>query len=59
MKGMKSFEFKVWARCYVKHKGDFIKLNEIRSKIRSKKLGTTILDNYSNKLNSFSCQVHV
>ena len=56
MKGMKSFEFKIWARCYVKHKGDFIKLNEIRSKIRSKKLGTTILDNYSNKLNSFSCQ---
>lgn len=51
MKGMKSFEFKVWARCYVKHKGDFIKLNEIRSKIRSKKLGTRILDNYSNKLN--------
>lgn len=51
MKGMKSFEFKVWARCYMNHKGDFIKLNEIRSKIRSKKLGTTILDNYSNKLN--------
>lgn len=39
MKGMKSFEFKVWARCYVKHKGDFNKLNEIRNKIRIKKLG--------------------
>jgi hypothetical protein len=37
MKGMKSFEFRVWARCYVKHKGDFTKLNEIRNKIRSKK----------------------
>lgn len=43
MKGMKSFEFRVWARCYVKHKGDFTKLNEIRNKIRSQKLGTTIL----------------
>jgi hypothetical protein len=43
MKGMKSFEFRVWARCYIKHKGDFSKLNEIRNKIRSRKLGTTIL----------------
>jgi hypothetical protein len=43
MKGMKSFEFRVWARCYVKHKGNFIKLNEIRNKIRSKKTGLTIL----------------
>jgi len=40
MKGMKSFEFRVWARSYVKHKGNFIKLNEIRNKIRIKKLGT-------------------
>lgn len=40
MKGMKSFEFRVWARCYVKHKGDFNKLNEIRNKIRFRKLGT-------------------
>ena len=44
MKGMKSFEFRVWARCYVKYKGNFIKLNEIRNKIRSKKLGTTLLN---------------
>jgi hypothetical protein len=43
MKGMKSFEFRIWARCYVKHKGDFTKLNEIRNKIRSRKFGTTIL----------------
>lgn len=47
MKGMKSFEFRVWARCYVKHKGDFSKLNEIRNKIRSSKLGTTILNSKS------------
>ena len=37
MKGMKAFEFKVWARCYVKHKGYFSKLNEIRNKIRSRR----------------------
>lgn len=48
MKGMKSFEFRVWSRCYVKHKGDFSKLNEIRNKIRSRRLGTTILDYKSN-----------
>jgi hypothetical protein len=33
---------KYWARCYVKHKGDFIKLNEIRKKIN--KLGITLLN---------------
>jgi LAGLIDADG endonuclease len=44
MKGKKSFEFRVWARCYEKHKGDFNKLNEIRNKIRIKKLGTTVLN---------------
>jgi len=48
MKGMKSFEFRVWARCFVKHKGDFNKLHEIRNKIRNRKLGTTIL-NYKTK----------
>nr|AYE93279.1 LAGLIDADG homing endonuclease [Termitomyces sp.] len=45
MKGMKAFEFRVWARSFVKHKGDFTKLNEIRNKIRSRKLGTTIFTN--------------
>lgn len=52
MKGMKSFEFKVWSRSYVKHKGNYLKLNEIRNNIRSRKLGTTIFhckdDKYSN-----------
>jgi len=51
MKGMKSFEFRVWARCYVKHKGDFNKLNEIRNKIRIRKLGTqSIFTEYLLKL---------
>ena len=52
MKGMKSFEFKVWARTYVKHKGNFTKLNEIRNKIRIRKLGTTLLSYKSNGLNT-------
>ena len=50
MKGMKSFEFRVWARCYAKHKGNFMKLNEIRNKIRSRKLGTTLLNYKSSVL---------
>jgi hypothetical protein len=52
MKGMKSFEFRVWARCYVKHKGDFTKLNAIRNKIRNRKLGTLLL-NYNTKILPF------
>jgi len=52
MKGFKSFEFRVWARSYVKHKGDFIKLNEIRNKIRIRKLDTTLLSYKSNGLNT-------
>jgi hypothetical protein len=44
MKGMKSFEFRVWVRCYIKHKGDFTKLHAIRNKIRNRKLGTFILN---------------
>jgi hypothetical protein len=34
MKGMKSVEYKIWARSYVKHKGDFDKLWKIRDLIR-------------------------
>lgn len=47
MKGMKSFEYRVWARSYVKYKGDFNKLNQVRNKIRIRKLGTSMLDNKS------------
>jgi LAGLIDADG DNA endonuclease family protein len=57
MKGMKSFEFRVWARSYVKHKGDFTKLNEIRNKIRIRKLGTTLLNYKSNGLNNQSIRL--
>jgi hypothetical protein len=34
MKGMKSFEYRVWARSYVKHKGNFYALSKIRDNIR-------------------------
>jgi len=29
MKGIKSVEYRIWARSYVKHKGDFVTLNKI------------------------------
>jgi LAGLIDADG DNA endonuclease family protein len=41
MKGMKSVEYTIWARSYVKHKGDTPKLSEIRDIIR--KLNTKLL----------------
>ena len=34
MKGVKSLEYKIWARSYVKNKGDFEKLSKIRDTIR-------------------------
>lgn len=37
MKGMKSLEFRIWTRAYVKHKGDFAALNKIRNQVRNMK----------------------
>lgn len=34
MKGVKSLEYKIWARAYSKHKGNFSRLSEIRDLIR-------------------------
>nr|YP_010218699.1 LAGLIDADG endonuclease [Morchella brunnea]UBU98536.1 LAGLIDADG endonuclease [Morchella brunnea] len=34
MKGMKSVEFRIWARSFVKHKGNYEKLSKIRENIR-------------------------
>lgn len=42
MKGMKSVEYRVWARSYVKYKGNFMKLSNIRNFI--KKLRTKLLE---------------
>lgn len=35
MKGVKSLEYRIWARSYVKHKNDFNKLYEIRNLVRN------------------------
>lgn len=37
MKGMKSFEYRVWSRSYYKYKGNYNALNNIRNRIRLKK----------------------
>jgi hypothetical protein len=45
MKGMKSVEYRIWSRSYVKHKGDYEKLEKIRSQVRIMRLKTnTLLD---------------
>jgi LAGLIDADG endonuclease len=33
-KGMKSIEFRIWSRSYVKNKGNFLALNKIRENVR-------------------------
>lgn len=42
MKGVKSLEYKIWARSYVKHKGNYEKLLSIRNTIR--KIRKQLLD---------------
>ena len=42
MKGMKSLEYRIWARSYVKYKGDFDRLLKIRNIIR--KLRTKLME---------------
>lgn len=42
MKGMKSIEYRIWSRSYIKYKGNFDKLSEIRDTI--KKLRTKLLE---------------
>jgi len=34
MKGIKALEYRIWARSYVKHKGNYAALNAIRNRIR-------------------------
>ena len=34
MKGIKSLEYKIWSRSYIKNKGDYVKLANIRNTIR-------------------------
>ena len=42
MKGVKSLEYKIWARSYIKHKGNYEKLSAIRDTIR--KIRKQLLD---------------
>jgi len=51
MKGMKSIEYRIWARSYNKHKGNFDKLYEIRNIIRKLKIKLMEISNFelSNK----------
>ena len=42
MKGMKSVEYRIWARSYVKYKGDFERLLKIRNLVR--KLKTKLME---------------
>jgi len=38
MKGMKSVEYRIWSRSYIKHKGDYKALEKIRDQVRNMKL---------------------
>lgn len=38
MKGIKAVEYRIWARSFVKHKGNFEKLNKIRVNVRTLRL---------------------
>jgi len=40
MKGMKSVEYRIWSRSYIKHKGDYESLNKIRNQVRILRLKT-------------------
>ena len=45
MKGMKSVEYRIWSRSYVKNKGNFIALNKIRENVRIMKTNNYTLTN--------------
>lgn len=48
MKGMKSLEYRIWARSYIKHKGNYIELNSIREQMRKDKIKSRF---YTKQLN--------
>ena len=43
MNGIKSLEYRIWARAYVKHKGDFEALKKIREQMRKMKNHTQLV----------------
>jgi hypothetical protein len=46
MKGMKSVEYRIWARSYIKYKGNFNALNEIRNRVRLFRLNRYTLEQF-------------
>ena len=44
MKGIKSVEYRIWSRSYVRHKGDYKALEKIRSQVRNMRLRTNTLN---------------
>nr|UKQ56100.1 LAGLIDADG endonuclease [Taiwanofungus camphoratus]WRO45183.1 LAGLIDADG endonuclease [Taiwanofungus sp. YW-2023a] len=52
MKGMKSLEYRIWSRSYIKHKGNYIALEKIRSQVRVMKLKTYTLSDMNTNTNT-------
>nr|AAC72264.1 COI i1 protein [Cyclocybe aegerita] len=51
MKGMKSIEYRIWSRAYVKHKGNFLALEKTRNLMRNMRSNRyTLLDMNVNKM---------
>jgi hypothetical protein len=48
MKGMKSVEYRIWARSYVKHKGNFDKLSRVREIVRNLKTKLLEISSFKN-----------
>ena len=49
LKGIKSVEYRIWARSYNKHKGDFKSLDRIRNQMRTLRLQRYTLEHFSSK----------
>ena len=49
LKGIKSVEYRIWARSYNKHKGDFKSLDRIRNQMRTLRLQRYTLEHFSRK----------
>lgn len=49
MKGLKSVEYRIWARSYNKHKGEFFKLDLIRNQMRTLRLKRNTLQQFQIK----------
>ena len=52
LKGIKSVEYRIWARSYNKHKGDFKSLDRIRNQMRTLRLQRYTLEHFTRKNSS-------